>query len=204
MRALWLRLDAEESKPDSPDLCESVVSKQVLGEATTIPEAWGRLTTFPNYAVSNMGEVFKIGDDLPMPWWWDERGYRRIAMWHDGLTKPRQTTIHKLVAEVFLPPQPTPKHTINHLDGVKDNNWAFNLEWATSQEQADHAVAHGLWERNRLIGEKNGQAKLNAEQVREIRRLCGQMTQKEIAKRFGVHQTLIALIHTRKKWAHID
>lgn len=51
-------------------------------------------------------------------------------------------TIHRLVAETFLPgPR---KRAINHKDGVKCHNWAGNLEWVTYKENAHHALELGL------------------------------------------------------------
>jgi HNH endonuclease len=47
--------------------------------------------------------------------------------------------VHRLICTAFHGPQPTPKHSVNHIDRNKSNNAANNLEWATHQEQCDHA-----------------------------------------------------------------
>lgn len=51
-----------------------------------------------------------------------------------------------------------------------------------------------------------GRAKLNSEQVREIRRLLasGGLLQAEIAERFGVKEPCIQRIATRRTWAWVD
>lgn len=41
---------------------------------------------------------------------------------------------------VFLPPKPTDKHELNHIDGNKSNNAVSNLEWVTSSENKRHKV----------------------------------------------------------------
>lgn len=58
---------------------------------------------------------------------------------------------------------------------------------------------------NHAVGMVHGRSKLTADQVREIRRLysTGQYLQRELGKRFGVHQTTIGYICRRESWAHI-
>jgi len=54
-------------------------------------------------------------------------------------------------------------------------------------------------------GEKSGNYKLTEQKVIKIRKLSdeGNLTQKEIAKMFGVHPMTISLIKLRKIWKHI-
>lgn len=65
-------MDGETPERNSTDLCESTLPQQILGPPAplTIFEEWRRLTSYPDYAVNNMGEVYHIGDRVPMPWWW--------------------------------------------------------------------------------------------------------------------------------------
>ena len=50
--------------------------------------------------------------------------------------------VHRLVAEAFLPPPPTPKHVeVNHKDGDTTNNNVDNLEWCTKSENVQHSYA---------------------------------------------------------------
>lgn len=49
--------------------------------------------------------------------------------------------VHRLVAQAFIAGT---GETVNHIDGVKTNNSASNLEWATYTENHDHAVRIGL------------------------------------------------------------
>lgn len=54
--------------------------------------------------------------------------------------------LHKIVAEVYIP-NPKNKPQVNHKDGDKSHCYAANLEWTTRKENAEHAVAHGLYSR---------------------------------------------------------
>lgn len=67
-------------------------------------------------------------------------GYLLVWLWLNNAQSAK--TVHRLVAEAFLPP--SDKRTVNHIDGDKTNNAACNLEWATHAEQHRHAVFAGL------------------------------------------------------------
>jgi hypothetical protein len=48
--------------------------------------------------------------------------------------------VHRLVAQAFLPPPPSEKHTqVNHTDGDPANNRADNLAWVTPSENTQHS-----------------------------------------------------------------
>ena len=51
--------------------------------------------------------------------------------------------MHRIVAHAFLG-VPAPGAEVNHLNGVKTDNRAANLEWVTSKGNKSHAVIQGL------------------------------------------------------------
>lgn len=64
--------------------------------------------------------------------------------------------IHRLVAKTFVP-NPNNKPQVNHIDGNKLNNNAYNLEWVTCSENHKHAYATNLKEASKaFLGKKWG------------------------------------------------
>ena len=57
-------------------------------------------------------------------------GYSQVTLCKDG--KSRNITVHRLVAETFLP-NPHGLEQVNHKDENKDDNRIANLEWCTPQ-----------------------------------------------------------------------
>lgn len=108
----------------------------------------------------------------------------------------RTRTVHRLVLETFVGPKPKGACAC-HFDGVKSHNRLVNLRWASYSEN------NGI-DKMRLgrmpLGPKVSVSKLDEEKVHEIRRLLGTMLYKDIAKRFGVCQSIIKRIETRKIW----
>lgn len=71
---------------------------------------------------------------------YDKDGYARINL---HFKQDKRFGVHRLVASAFIP-NPANKPTVNHINGNKFDNRVENLEWATYQEQNDHAVSIGL------------------------------------------------------------
>lgn len=66
-------------------------------------------------------------------------GYMMINVRRIGKTM----LVHRLVAKAFCP-NPENKPTVNHINGIKSDNRAINLEWATYHENNQHAYDAGL------------------------------------------------------------
>lgn len=148
------------------------------------------------YDVSNAGRVRRVGGGylrpMAMP-----RGYLQVALSSGGVE--RRHLVHRLVASAWLGPPP-PGTAVNHIDGDKANNRADNLEWATARQNTAHAIETGLYA---PTGETNPAAKLREADVREILRLRGTATHKEIAARFRVHRSTVSQIYRGHNWPHI-
>lgn len=70
------------------------------------------------------------------------KGYFNIILQKEG--KKKQYQVHRLVAQAFIPNLEN-KPQVNHIDCNKQNNGVSNLEWATQQENMDHAKENNLF-----------------------------------------------------------
>jgi hypothetical protein len=71
----------------------------------------------------------------------DRDGYH--VVWFTINNERRIHAVRKLVALTFLGPRPTPKHQINHKNGVRNDDRVENLEYLTSRENTLHGWARG-------------------------------------------------------------
>lgn len=127
-------------------------------------------------------------------------GYLQIRTMVDG--RRAQVGAHRIVYRHFNGPIPAGL-TVNHKNGKKDDNTPDNLELATYSEQQIHALRVLKVGRTNQNGHKNAMAKLNAEQVAEIkrRRSLGEKLA-SIAADFSVTYQAISKIARGDRWAN--
>lgn len=132
-------------------------------------------------------------------------GYHDYWLWNSG--HKRLIKAHRLVWQNFYGPIPAGL-CINHKNGVKHDNRLENLELLTLSENTKHGFrVLGRKKPNYPSpGEKNGSAKINEEQVREIRSLyaSGGKTYKNIGSIFGLTGECVGYIVRRKTWPHVE
>lgn len=92
---------------------------------------------FPRYFVSKRGNVYSHHSKnmIELKRCPTKDGYLRVCLWKNG--KGVCKTIHRLVAEAFIP-NPENKPQINHKNGNKKDNRVQNLEWSTQSENQLH------------------------------------------------------------------
>lgn len=162
-------------------------------ELRTIP---GRV----GYFVDVDGRVYsaRLGGMRALAVGRDRDGYPTVQLAKPGRPgRSDHCAIHRLVAAVFLPPRPSARHEIRHLDGDKSNSRPTNLQWGTAKDNADDRERHGRTAR----GEHAGRAKLTAEDVAGIRvGLAAGRTHHDLAEEHGVTEGAIGHVKSGMNW----
>lgn len=150
------------------------------------------------YAVSTEGHVWTYKSNKWLVQGYAGKGrYRTVSLGHCNETR----YVHRLVAQAFLP-NPENKPTVNHKNGNVNDNHLENLEWATQQEQVDHAIATGLSDG---VGVNNSMSKLDETSVTEIREkyYSGNFTHQQLGDIYGVSRACILKVVKGKSWAFL-
>lgn len=121
----------------------------------------------------------------------NEAGYQMVSLAKQG--KITQSLIHRLVAQTFIP-NPENKPCVNHLNGIKSDNFIDNLAWCTYSENELHSY--------RVLGKKSvlnrlGKIPHNAKYVGMFNKDTGKLintyrTATEAAKHIGGNQSRVS------------
>lgn len=128
----------------------------------------------------------------------DKDGYPGVGLCMNGRAK--HFLVHRLVLLAFvgLPP---PGHEGCHEDNNPGNPRLSNLRWDTSAGNQADKIKHGTSYR----GERHGSAKLNENNVHEIRRrIKTGETQPSIASSFGVTPATVGDIKSGYTWGWLQ
>jgi hypothetical protein len=179
-------------------------------------EIWKPINGFEGlYEVSNMGRVKSLAkewtggngavithDILILSNLKDGDGYLKVILCQSGIQKPFK--IHRLVATHFIE-NPLNKPAVNHIDGNKQNNCDWNLEWNTNSENTKHAFAIGLKEsqRNavRILGKSLvGATSPTSKKVIDTETGKEYFSLREAAKQNNIHERTLSsyLLNQRK------
>ena len=95
-------------------------------------EEWKEITDYPNYEISNLGNVRnKTRNKINKTWLC--KGYYGIILQHNK--KKQNFRIHRLLAEAFIP-NPNNLPVIDHIDKNKLNNSLNNLRWVSISQNS--------------------------------------------------------------------
>lgn len=105
---------------------------------------------FDGYFISDVGKVFcnlgrgnrRRGVTVPLYEVKPRKtktGYCRVYMRQVSTGKRVDRYIHRLVATNFLP-NPENKRYVNHINCIRSDNRASNLEWCTAKENTDYTM----------------------------------------------------------------
>jgi hypothetical protein len=167
-------------------------------------EEWRIIPGFENYSVSNLGRVrrdkggsgrCKAGRILKPKRKWN--GYLFVGLYNGKGAKDE--SIHVLVAAAFIGPRPG-KLDVAHINGVRDDNRAENLKYATRSENNFDKRNHGTDNR----GSKNYGAKWTEEDVLAAMKMKAQgFRHREIAIMFNISRSAVTMALSGKQWKHV-
>ena len=165
-----------------------------------LDEEWKTIEKFNNYSISNYGRVKRLKTNRILKSGRKPKGYLHVSLSQDGIQK--NCSVHRLVAEAFLGPCPKNKE-VNHIDGNKEHNYDFNLQYVTHKENMNHASRNGLIKKK--FGANNHRSKLTISKVRKIRKLykTGKYIQDDLAKKFNISICLTGKVVREEVWNYV-
>lgn len=152
--------------------------------------------------VDEDGNTFSTRTGKPYKGCYDKDGYVRVSTRHLG--KSVKCSVHRAVALAYLP-NPENKPTVNHKNGIKDDNRLCNLEWATLSEQQLHAYQTGL-KPNKVKGEDSHFCEYGEVIAKEVCYLIQEgYRNKDILKLYpDMDVKLPSDIRNGRSWKHIS
>lgn len=99
---------------------------------------WKPVKDFPNYMISEYGEIVNVRRDAPIKNCKISGRYCAV-LYKDGVQ--HMTTVARLLAEAFIP-RPEGTNCVKYKDGNKENLHLSNLYWTTSNEYWSVANSH--------------------------------------------------------------
>lgn len=97
---------------------------------------WKTLDFNPNYEANEDGRIRKINNRYEPKKYIDKDGYEHINL------SRKKYRVHRVIAMTFIP-NPENKPEVNHINSIRDDNRAENLEWVTRSENQQHAFRNG-------------------------------------------------------------
>jgi hypothetical protein len=149
------------------------------------------------YEVSDCGIIRKVPCKSVIGQWINDQGYCLVR-----LSNPRAVfRVHRLVADAFIP-NPDLLPCVNHIDCVRHNNHACNLEWCTQSQNIEHSDRLGRMKRDYWKGKRSPNAKLSDQQADEIRQMYvkGNISWEKLAKMFKTNKRTIGRIVRRETY----
>lgn len=168
-------------------------------------EIWNDIKGYVgSYQVSNLGRVkslerkrwnrfqfIPVPEKILKP---QEGEYLRVAL------SGKLFSVHRLVCDAFIE-KIDGKIFVNHKNGNKYDNRVENLEWCTKSENSIHSFQIGL--QVSIKGSNHANSKINEDIAKKIKYELKDLTQKEIAKIYGIDRSKVYQIRKGISWKHV-
>ena len=122
-------------------------------------EIWKIIDKYPKYEVSNLGRIKHRTTGSVKKLTVNNKGYYVVSLYDDDAISHTEL-VHILVAKAFVP-NPDNKPMVDHVNTIKTDPRASNLEWVTNAENMQRAFDKGLCEKTRAAAREQVQ-KLNS------------------------------------------
>lgn len=172
-------------------------------------EKWKKVKGYVNYECSNLGRIKthnwkNTGKTRIMKPALDGCGYLRTVLKRESDGKLCTIKVHRIIAENWLVAVKE-NLEVNHKNGIKTDNRIINLEWVTRSQNIQHS--YDSLSKIRLKGCLNPAAIVNEKDVLEIRKnyktWIKQMKRKQIAHKYGISESALKSIISKRTWSHI-
>jgi hypothetical protein len=101
---------------------------------------------FPGYLATEDGRIYSTKSQKYLRPKIQNSGYGRVCLCRSGGCYTK--LVHRLVAAAYID-NPLGLREVNHIDGIKANNAARNLEWVNKSQNTKHSYDIGLRESQR-------------------------------------------------------
>ena len=95
------------------------------------------------YEINADGTIRNVKSKKVVQGYVEKNGYVRVKFENKCLGGVIRTTVHRLVAEAFIP-NPDNLPEVNHIDSNRSNNHVSNLEWVSHSDNMKHSYAKGI------------------------------------------------------------
>lgn len=147
--------------------------------------------SYPGYAASQLGEIFKIKDGVFVPMKLSKTRSGHLTASTRKNNRRRTEYAHRLVMDAWVGPSDL---VVDHIDNNPANNFLYNLQYVTREENLRLMGERGRSPRN----ERHSACKLSNDQVLEIRKLESCLSSRKVAALYGICHNHVQNIWKRK------
>lgn len=157
------------------------------------------------YYVSNYGRIFDAWKNKIVVSSDNGHGYRSVTLnfkVDSTTTKLKTVYVHRIVCFYFNYQYYAPGYIINHIDGIKHNNYDYNLEFVSNSENAKYRVYNDVPNCDVNRGENHY---LNSIDEKTVRYICslinsGITDTKVLSQTVGYSESIIRHIKAKDTW----